>query len=224
MGRASRVEVGDIVYHVLNRANFRFKLFSKNAHYQKFLGIMEEAMELTPMRILAYCLMPNHWHLVLHPRNDGDLSAFMHWVTLTHTQRYHATTNTVGYGHVYQGRYHSMPVETDAYFTSLVRYVEANAKRAGLVRRAEDWKWSSLYARTQGSEARRRILSAWPVAEPENYRVWVNQCESEEETERIRDAIKRSRPYGSKAWVERSVKKFNLQCAIRDPWRPKKGS
>jgi len=88
--------VGRTVYHVLNRANFRSALFKKEAHYQDFLGLVEESLAEVPMRILAYCLMPNHWHMVLQPRADGDLSKFMQRVTLTHTQRYHAQTRTAG--------------------------------------------------------------------------------------------------------------------------------
>ena len=108
MGRVGRVDVGGMVYHVLNRANFRSRLFRSPAHYQEFLSILEESLKFVPMRILAYCLMPNHWHLVLYPRADGDLVKFVQRVTLTHTQRYHAKTLTVGYGHVYQGRYKSL--------------------------------------------------------------------------------------------------------------------
>jgi putative transposase len=120
-----------MIYHVLNRANFRSRLFRETAHYEDFLGIVEEGLNFVPMRILAYCLMPNHWHLVLYPRADGDLSKFMQRITLTHTQRYHAQTRTAGYGHIYQGRYKSLPVETGQHFLTLVRYVERNAQRAG---------------------------------------------------------------------------------------------
>ena len=119
MGRVRRVDVGGMIYHALNRANFRSRLFQRDAHYQDFLDIVEESLRLVPMRMLAYCLMPNHWHLVLHPREDGDLSRFLQLVTLTHTQRYHARTRTVGYGHVYQGRYKSFPVEWDGPFQNL---------------------------------------------------------------------------------------------------------
>jgi len=211
-----------MVYHVLNRANFRSRLFSKDKHYQEFLDIFEEALELAPMRILSYCLMPNHWHLMLYPQNDGDLSRFMHRVTLTHTQRYHAKTKTIGYGHIYQGRYKSIPVGEDRYFWALVRYVERNAKRAALVKNAEDWKWSSSYARLRGSEKQKKLLSSWPVEEPDNYRVWINQSEPKEEIENIRCAIKRNRPYGSERWVEKTIKKFGLEGTVRDPWRPKR--
>jgi putative transposase len=136
MGRARRVDIGGMIYHVLNRANFRSRLFKTPAHYQDFLAIVEESLNFVPVRILAYCLMPNHWHMVVHPRADGDLAKFLQRITLTHTQRYHSKTRTVGYGHIYQGRYKSLPVESDSHFLALVRYVERNAKRAAVVKKA----------------------------------------------------------------------------------------
>jgi len=162
MGRVRRVDAGGMVYHGWNRANFRSRLFKTGVHYQDFLALVEESMDFVPMRILAYCLMPNHWHLVLYPRADGDLSKFLRRITLTHTQRYHARTRTVGYGHVYQGRDKSLLVESDRHFLTLVRYVERNAKRAALVKRAEDWPWSSAHARLGGK--RKAKKTAQPVA------------------------------------------------------------
>jgi putative transposase len=135
-----------MIYHVLNRANFRSRLFREPAHYEDFLDIVEESLNFVPTRILAHCLMPNNWHLVLYPRADGNLSKFLRRITLTHTQRYHARTWTAGYGHVYQGRYKSPLVESDRHFLTLVRYVERNAKRAALVKKAEDWPWCSAHA------------------------------------------------------------------------------
>ena len=224
MGRAYRVDVGDTVYHVINRANFRSKLFTASTPYGAFLDILVEALEVVPMRIVAYCLMPNHWHLILYPKRAGDLSRFMQRVTLTHTQRYHAKTKTAGYGHIYQGRYKSIPVQQDKYFWILVRYVERNAKRAGLVNRAEDWPWSSLHTRLHETAQHKKLLSPWPVEEPANYVAWVNQAEPKEDISAIRYAIKRNRPYGSDQWVGAAVKKFGLQSTMRDPWRPKKGT
>jgi len=194
MSRVRRVDVGGMVYHVLNRANFRSRLFRTPAHYQAFLAIVGESLTFVPMRILAYCLMPNHGHLVLYPRADGDLGKFLQRVTMTHTQRYHANTRTVGYGHVYQGRYKSLRVESDRHFLALVRYVERNAKRAGLVPKAEDWPWSSVHVRLYGSARERKMLRAWPVPEPPDYLKWLNHSQGKEEIEKIRQAIKRSRP------------------------------
>jgi len=76
-----------MVYHALNRANFRSALFKKAAHCEDFLALVAEGADVVPMRLLAYCLMPNHWHMVLYPRADGDLSKFLQRITLTHTQR-----------------------------------------------------------------------------------------------------------------------------------------
>ena len=224
MGRGRRVDVGGMVYHVLNRANFRSRLFRRPAHYEDFLGIVEETLQCVPMRILAYCLMPNHWHLVLYPRADGDLAKFVQRVTMTHTQRYHAKTQTVGYGHVYQGRYKSLLVESDRHFLALVRYVERNAQRAGLVPKAEDWPWSSVHVRLYGPAQEKKLLSAWPVPEPRDYLKWLNHAPGKEEIEKIRQAIKRSRPYGSEKWVSRAVRQFGLESTTRNRGRPRKGS
>jgi putative transposase len=213
-----------MIYHASNRADFRSRLFKKAAHYRDFLGIVEESLDLVPMRILAYCLMPNHWHLVLHPRADGDLSKFLQRITLTHTQRYHAQTRTGGYGHLYQGRYKSLPVQQDRHLRALVRYVERNAKRAGLVKRAEDWPWSSAHARRYGNEKQKQILSPWPMSERRDYGKWLNHSQPKEEVEKIRNAIKKSRPYGSKKWVAKAVAKFGLENTMRNLGRPKKNS
>jgi putative transposase len=213
-----------MVYHAWNRANFRSALFKKPAHYQDFLALVEESVLFVPMRILAYCLMPNHWHLVLYPRANGDLGKFLQRITLTHTQRYHALTRTVGHGHLYQGRYKSLPVERDKHFLALVRYVERNAKRAGLVRKAEDWPWSSAHVRLYGKKEEKKLLSPWPVPEPRDYRRWLNRSQPREEVENIRYAIKRSRPYGSERWVSKAVAKFGLESTMRKPGRPKNGT
>ncbi len=224
MGRVRRVDVGGVVYHAWNRANFRSALFKQGAHYADFLAIVKESLDFVPMRILAYCLMPNHWHLVLHPRADGDLSKFLQRITLTHTQRYHAQSRTVGYGHVYQGRYKSLPVEQDAHFLALVRYVERNAQRAGLVSRAEDWPWSSVHVRGCGKEEAGKLLSPWPVPEPPQYLQWLNRSQPKEEIEKIRFALTRSRPYGSEKWVSRAVAQFGLENTMRQRGRPRKGT
>lgn len=148
MGRPLRAATGGVVHHVLNRANARMQLFATPADYDAFERVLAEAHERMAMRTLAYCMMPNHWHLVVWPREDGDLSHFMAWVTLTHTQRWHAHRHTAGSGHLFQGRFKSFPVQTDEHLLTVCRYVERNALRAGLVRRAEDWRWSSLWRRT----------------------------------------------------------------------------
>lgn len=145
MPRRPRNASGGLAYHVLNRRVGRLPLFEKSADYAAFEKILQEAYKRTGIRIAAYCLMPNHWHLLLWPQGDGELSEVMRWVTVTHTQRWHAHRHTSGSGPVYQGRFKSFPVQTDEHFLTVARYVERNAMRAKLVARAEEWQWSSLW-------------------------------------------------------------------------------
>ena len=138
MGRAKRIDTGGIVYHVINRANGRLRIFKKRADFEAFERILAEGIERFGMRVCGYCIMGNHWHLVLWPRDDGDMSQFMRWVTLTHTQRWHVAHGTVGIGHVYQGRYKSFPVQGNSHYLTVMRYVEANPLRAKMVETAGD--------------------------------------------------------------------------------------
>ena len=145
MGRPRRANLGGLIYHVLNRDNAGMTIFEQVGDYEAFEHILQEAAYRTGMRILAYCIMPNHWHMVLWPTEDGQLSRFAGWVTLTHSQRWHAYRHNAGSGHVYQGCFKSFPMQDDAHFTTVCCYVERNALRANLVKRAQDWRWCSLH-------------------------------------------------------------------------------
>ncbi len=225
MGRPLRVALGGYVYHVLNRGNGRAAIFHKDGDYEAFERVLAATqMRVEGVRLLAYCLMPNHWHLVLWPRNDGELSDFMHWLTLTHTQRWHAHYQNVGEGHLYQGRFKSFPVQADGHFFSLCRYVERNALRAGLVRKAEDWRWCSLGRSAVGAEPWRPQLSAGPLVWPANWIQLVNQAQSEAELEALRRSVERGQPYGTEVWSKRTAGRLGLASTLRPRGRPKKGA
>jgi putative transposase len=223
MGRPLRVALGGYAYHMLNRANGRLAIFRKEADYAAFEQILEEALDHVPaMRLLSYCLMPNHWHLVVWPRADGELSDFGHWLTLTHTQRWHAQHRDVGTGHLYQGRFKSFAIEADEHLLTVCRYVERNALRAGLVERAQDWRWSSLWRRQQKATDLGALLSAWPVAMPRNWAGLVNRPQTEAELAAVRTSVQRGRPYGDAAWTERTARKMGLESTCRPRGRPAK--
>lgn len=224
MGRALRTDVGGYVYHALNRANARAKIFKTDKDYQLFETVVEEAKDRAGMRILSYKIMPNHWHFVLYPEKDGDITKFMGWLTLTHTQRFHSNKKTVGQGHLYQGRYKSFLCQDDHYFLRLVRYVERNALRAGLVKKAQDWRWSSVWRRESGTEKQKGLLDSWPVEMPKNYLKWLNEPQPQSEEDAIRKSIRRGNPYGEDSWVEKMIKNFKLEITVRGRGRPKKGS
>jgi len=224
MGRAVRTDIGNYCYHIINRANARLLIFFEKEDYLLFEKVLEEAEKRYDMRVLAYCLMPNHFHLVLYPRNDGDLGTFMQWLTLTHTQRWHQAKNTKGTGHLYQGRYKSFIIKTDNHLLSVIRYVERNALRAKIVRKAENWQFCSLWRRVFGNDAHKKLLSEWPLSMPTNYLSFVNTPQTKEEEEKIRLSIVKGRPYGDDSWSNLLIKKFGLEVTVRDPWRPKKGT
>jgi putative transposase len=222
MGRALRADAGGLVYHVLNRANARLPLFEKDGDYEAFERVLAEAQQEYGTRVLAYCVMPNHWHLMLWPQRDRELSRFTGWLTLTHTQRWHAHRHSAGSGHLYQGRFKSFPIEADDHLLTVLRYVERNPLRAGLVRRAEDWRWSSLWRRECGTEAARALLADGPVPRPRRWAAWVNEALTAGELEAVRRCVARGQPYGSPAWVERTVATYGLQPAMRARGRPRK--
>jgi putative transposase len=211
-----------MLFHVLNRGVGRMKLFSKETDYAAFEGLLEQTQESRSMRICAYCLMPDHWHFVLWPRRDGDLAAFMQQLTTKHVRRWQLHRRRVGYGHVYQGRYKSFPLAKEEYFHQLVRYVERNALRAGLVQRAETWRWSSLWRRSSGTPEQKRLLSAWPVASPRNWCKLVNEPQTDAELEAIRRSVARGQPYGGEDWVRRTAEQLGLESTLRAPHRPRK--
>lgn len=220
MGRPLRAAAGEVIYHVLNRANARLPIFEKPSDFEAFERVLVEAHARMATRILAYCVMPNHWHLVLWPQRDGELSEFMAWVTLTHTQRWHAHHLSAGPGHLYQGRFKSFPVQADDHFLVVCRYVERNALRAGLVVRAEEWRWSSLWRRAQGRHAALAWLAPWPIERPRNWLDWVNEPQTEAELEALRCGVQRGRPYGSGTWVRRIAGKLGLESTLRPRGRP----
>jgi len=224
MPQIARVDVAGHVYHVLNRANARAQIFDTLSDYQAFERILAEGVERFHMRLLAYCLMPNHWHLVLYPRNDGDIGLFMGWLTNTHTRRWHTTKHVVGHGHLYQGRYKSMICQEDRHFLILCRYVERNARKANLVVRAEEWQWGSVWRRERGTEEQKKILSSWPVPIPEHYVVWLNEPQTASEEEALERAILKGSPFGSESWVQDIAQRYDLSQTLRSPGRPKKDS
>jgi len=158
--------------------------------------------------------------LVIWPARDRELTEFSAWVTLTHTQRWHAHRQSAGTGHVYQGRFRSFPVEEDDYFLTVCRYVERNALRADLVSRAEDWRWSSLWHRTQAGGNLPQWLSPWPVDKPARWLDWINQPQTAAELETIRISVQRGRPYGSGNWVQSMARRLNLEKTLRPTGRP----
>jgi putative transposase len=222
MPRTARAVEGGGIYHVLNRGNGRMQLFHKPADFDAFLKVLSEGLKQYPVDLLTYCLMSNHWHLVLCPREAPALGRFMGWLGVTHVRRHHAHYHTRGGGHLYQGRFKSFPVQGDGHFLTVCRYVEANALRAGMVPRAEDWPCGGLSARS--SRSGKVPLSRWPVDRPANWIKLVNAAVDEPTLDSLRESVNGGKPYGSEPWVAQTARRLGLEYTLRGPGRPKKSA
>jgi putative transposase len=171
------------------------------------------------MRVLAYCLMPNHLHFVAWPRGDGDLARWMHWLLTTHVQHHHRRYGTNG--RVWQGRYKAFAIQHDHHLLAVMRYVERNPLRANLVGRAEDWRWSSLAWRGRRRPPP-RLLAEVPVALPDGWIGRVNEPITEAELASIRLSVKRSRPFGDAEWTRQSAQQLGLDGTLRELGRPRR--
>jgi putative transposase len=219
MPRTARASVGGLCYHVINRGNNRRRVFRKEADYAAFLKAVAQACAEIPMRVLGFCLMPNHFHMVVWPENDGDLSRWMHWVLNTHVRRYHKHYQSSG--HVWQGRFKAFPIEQDEHLLTVLRYAERNAVRARLVRRAELWNWSSARFWVPAAERPSFVVDG-PVPRPANWLTWVNESLTPGELEALRRSVNRGTPYGKLKWTTATAKSLGLEHTLRPQGRPRK--
>jgi putative transposase len=206
------------VQHVINRGDHRETIFHKPADFRAFLALMAEAAHHVPMRILAYCIMRNHFHFVLWPLKGRDLSAYMQRLMNTHIGRYLKHYPPASRGHLYQGRYQNFTIQSDHHLLKVMHYVEANPVAARVVWRAEHYKWSS--ASRDAEKPGRPVLAVGPVEKPRDWLEIVNRSLSTEEVERIQRSVRRGTPFGSRDWVYQLAVEHDLLHTIRPRGRP----
>lgn len=219
MPRAPRTDLAGLVYHVLNRANGAGSLFAGIDDYDRFTTLLAEERAATGMRLLAWCLMPNHWHMVLWPHHDGDLGRFVRRLTQRHAQSHHRHHGTTGRGHLYQGRFKAFLVQDDAHLLTVCNYVERNPLRAGLVGRSADWPHGSLTRRHRRGG---RLTDSWPVTRPPGWAEVVDRAQTPQELEALRRSVQRGAPFGEPHWVALMAERHCLMSSIRPRGRPKR--
>ncbi len=187
----------------MNRAISGTRLFDDEGDYQDFERLLGETVSQTGMRVLSYSLMPNHWHLLPWPTQPEALSKFMARLTVAHSKRWRAYRGTSGRGHLYQGRFKAFPIQQDDHFFTVCRYIERNALRAGLVQRAEDWPWCSLYHRENNTALGRSLLAPWPIPAPSDWAQRVNNPLTQAELADLRQSTQSGTPFGDAEWITR---------------------
>ena len=120
MPRIARVVIPGLPHHITQRGNRRQDTFFSNVDYRMYLRFMARWCEEQKVEIWCYCLMPNHFHLVLWPLGDGDLSRWMHWLMTTHVQRHRCRYDTTG--RIWQGRFKAPPIQQDRHLLTVIRY------------------------------------------------------------------------------------------------------
>ena len=207
---------------MLNRAVPRLTLFETPEDYSAFLRVVDETWQIVPLPIFAMVAMPNHWHFVVRPTTDEQLSEFFRRLTVTHTMRWHARYQTSGTGHLYQGRFKSFPIQNDGHLFTVMRYVERNPLRAGFTDVAEEWPYGSAYARRHAASERRWLAIPDEPPLPRIWRSWVNRPETEAELRAVRTCIRRGLPFGDDHWVHSSAVRLSLESTTRPRGRPRK--
>ena len=214
--RTARASCGGVCYHAMNRGNAKATLFHDDHDYQHFEKLLRGACARIPMRLLAWCLMPNHFHVLLWPVNDGDLGRWMHWLLTSHVQHYRRKYGSVG--RIWQGRFKAPPIQQDSHLITVMRYIERNPLRAGLVPRAEAWHWSSLRARLQSDGS---LLCRPPIGLGPGWCELVNEPLSPLEIRDVRSSLQRERPYGDAAWARGTAERLGLSLSVRPRGRPR---
>jgi putative transposase len=207
-----------MIYHVINRGNGRQEVFHKEADFRAFIALLGEAKEKHPVKLLSYCLMSNHFHLLLSPEKAEDLSKFMQWLMTSHVRRYHRHYRTSG--HVWQGRFKSFIVEHDRHLLTVVRYIEGNPVRIGIVPSAAEWNWSSHGERLQNATA--PLVDELPLPLPLPWTEHVNTPLTDGELERMQQSLNRGAPFGNAEWRFRICERLGLASTVRPKGRPKK--
>jgi len=218
MPRIPRGLADGFVYHVFNRGNGKQRVFHKSRDYRMFIDLMTDAKTRYSVKVFGFCLMPNHFHMILMPTKAEDLSRWMQWLMTCHVRRYHRDNGTSG--HVWQGRFKSFVIQKDGHLLTGLRYVEGNPVRAGLVRSARDWPWSSRSAVI--GDTMQLLLDEVPVKLPPDWDRYVDEPLTEKELERIRRSVNRQSPYGDEMWQMQIGKELGLESTLRPRGRPSK--
>jgi putative transposase len=211
--------VPGMIYHVINRGSRRGWLCETEHDFSTLERVLLESLQTVPIPLLDYCLMSNHFHLIVRPTSASELPEFMRTFSGTHGLRWRVATNTVGDGAVYQGRYKAIPVQTDEYFVQVARYVERNPLRARMVQRAEEWRWGSLWHREIARDT--FPLADWPVERPPEWLTLVNTPQHAAEVQQIRKAVNRSYPLGNSSWRKDLAKTLGIEAVPRKRGRPR---
>ncbi len=219
MARIARVVAQGYPHHVTQRGNRRQRVFFNDEDYQAYLDLLSEWCLHEGVEVWAYCLMPNHVHLMVVPHSPEGLAGAIGETHRRYTRRVNFREQWRGY--LWQGRFASFPME-GPYAVACARYIELNPVRAGLVKKPEAWRWSSSGAHLRG-EYGAIIRSPKPLGSPQEWASLLKGGLAEAEAEAIRRCERTGRPLGSDRFIERLEGRLGRTLKPQKPGRKKKG-
>jgi len=198
MARIARIVVPGLPHHITQRGNRRQQTFFKDEDYERYLELLEEWCAMAGVDLWAYCLMPNHVHLIAVPETEAALRL---GIGETHRRYTRYVNFSKGWkGYLWQGRFASFPMD-DRYLLAAARYVELNPVRAGLVRKPEDYRWSSVHAHMTGS-AEGVVNAEALLGRAGDWRKFLNEGLEKADLQRLRGHETTGRPAGSETFIE----------------------
>jgi len=227
MPRLPRPISDGFVYHAINRGNNRGPVFLDADDHKSFLEALDRTRQRYPFRLYGYCLMSNHFHLLLKPGEGQSISRILQSVSVAHTWRYHKRHSSSG--HVWQGRFKSPVIQDGAHMITVLKYIEANPLRARIVDDLSAYPWSSYPAHAYGRPD--PLLDRLPEYESlghtasERQIQWRRRLESlqsESELAALRDSVKSGKPIGDPDWVRSHAHSLGIELNPRPRGRPKK--
>ncbi len=216
MPRIARQLQHGYCYHILNRGNAKARLFLDRFDYIAFVKLLAGMKAGYEIRLLAYCLMPNHFHLAVQADATGAVSDALQWVQTSYVSRFRVRYGSTG--HIFQGRFKSFPIQKSEYLLAVMRYIERNPVRARLVKSASDWRWSSARWRDKPNH----LLDESPVPLGEKWGPYVDAPQTSAELEALRRSVVRGAPFGSQHWRHKAAEALGLASTLRPRGRPRK--
>lgn len=207
----ARALADNCCYHLINRGNGGQQIFHKDGDFSAFIDLLLQERAKYAVKVLAWCLMPNHFHLLVQPQEAAQLHKWMQWLMTTHVRRYHKHYGTSG--HLWQGRYKNFVVQDNEHLLTVARYIEGNPVRSSLSGTAAQWPWSSHQARNAtGEESRPDPL---PISLPEDWADFVDTPLTDAEIEKVRNSVNRQTPFGHESWRDELCARMGLESTIR---------
>ena len=218
MARLSRLVVPGQPHHVTQRGNRGLETFSSDGDYETYLALLGERCLAAECEVWAYCLMPNHVHLILKPADEDGLRRGLAEAHRRYTR--HVNAREGWQGHLWQERFHSFPMD-EAHLLAAARHVELNPVRAGLVKRPGDWRWSSAGAHLAGRDDEavrvKPLLDMVP-----DWKSFLGGGLDDESLATVRRHVNSGRPLGSAAWIAKLEAKTGRRLTPGKPGRPRK--